>query len=119
MSSVAVCMRLDVFSIQRYRSIITAERLRLGDFTVLVGPNNEGKSNILQALVVGMTELSRSAGSRRAAPLIPQRMQGRETRDYNWKRDFPRSLQESARVPTTIMNFDFSLTDEEIEEFHD
>ncbi len=33
-------MRLERFSIQKYRSIIKAEKLPLGDLTVLVGPNN-------------------------------------------------------------------------------
>ncbi len=51
-------MRLEQFSVQNFRSIEKAEKLPLGDFTVLLGPNNEGKSNILQAMVMGMQELS-------------------------------------------------------------
>jgi AAA ATPase-like protein len=47
-------MLLTQLSIQRYRSIIKTEKLALKQLTVLVGPNNEGKSNILQALVAGM-----------------------------------------------------------------
>lgn len=40
-------MRLVSFSVRRFRSITEAYKLPLGDYSVLVGPNNEGKSNIL------------------------------------------------------------------------
>jgi recombinational DNA repair ATPase RecF len=58
-------MRLVAFSVQKYRSVIAAEKLQLRDLTVLVGPNNEGKSNILQALVTGMGYLSSRRNARR------------------------------------------------------
>lgn len=51
-------MRLELFTVKNFRSINKAEKLPLGEFTVLLGPNNEGKSNILQAMVMGMLELS-------------------------------------------------------------
>jgi AAA15 family ATPase/GTPase len=57
-------MRLGLFSVKNFRSITSAEKLPLGDFTVLVGPNNEGKSNILEALALGMQELSNPTPSR-------------------------------------------------------
>ena len=106
-------MRLERFSIQKYRSIIAAEKLELSDLTVLVGPNNEGKSNILQALVVGMEELS-SPRSRpqRAYP----RRGGRELTRYVWDRDFPLSLKDKGGA--SVMDFDFRLSDEEIEDFY-
>ncbi|MBU2624364.1 MAG: AAA family ATPase [candidate division Zixibacteria bacterium] len=52
-------MRLKEFSAQNYRSITTAYNLPLSEYTVLVGPNNEGKSNILRALGLGLKLLSR------------------------------------------------------------
>ena len=58
-------MRLVQFSVTNFRSILKAERLPLGEFTVLVGPNNEGKSNILQAMVLGMEALSMRPKSNR------------------------------------------------------
>jgi putative ATP-dependent endonuclease of OLD family len=110
-------MRLDYFSVQKYRSIIKAEKLALGDLTVLVGANNEGKSNILQALVVGMGELSspRPGVGRRAAYGRSSRMAG----TYSWVRDFPRSLQAAEPTGKSTMDFDFSLTDDEVEMFHE
>lgn len=42
-------MRIERIRIQGYRSLADLE-LRPGDFTVLVGPNNSGKSNIVDAL---------------------------------------------------------------------
>jgi len=107
-------VRLERFSIQKYRSIIKAEKLPLGDLTVLVGPNNEGKSNILQALVVGMEEL--------ASPRVRRRgVAGRRNREhggYFWDRDFPQSLQAAEPNGHSIMDFDFALTDDEIDDFY-
>jgi predicted ATPase len=110
-------LRLVRLSIQRYRSIIDTERFRLGDFTVLVGPNNEGKSNILQALVTSMSALAglrqRPTGSALRRRVRDERFMG----GYDWERDFPRSLQDSQPDGTSIFNLDFELTTSEIREF--
>jgi AAA15 family ATPase/GTPase len=45
-------MKLKSFTVERYRSITKAKKIRLGRVTVLVGPNNEGKSNLLRSLRV-------------------------------------------------------------------
>jgi len=50
-------MELISFSVQNYRSIAKANRIEVGRSTVLVGPNNEGKSNVLRALVTAMEVL--------------------------------------------------------------
>ena len=106
-------VRLERFSIQKYRSIVAAEKLELRDLTALVGPNNEGKSNILQALVVGVQELSNP----RARPQRAYRRRGsRHVDGYLWERDFPRALQEKGGA--SIMDFDFRLSEDEIEEFY-
>jgi AAA15 family ATPase/GTPase len=55
-------MKLVSFSVQNYRSIAKANRIEVGRYTVLVGPNNEGKSNVLRALVTAMDVLK--TGSR-------------------------------------------------------
>ncbi|MGY8689648.1 MAG: AAA family ATPase [Verrucomicrobiales bacterium] len=52
-------MKLESISVSRYRSISSAKRIRLDQSTVLIGPNNEGKSNILRGLVLAMTVLAR------------------------------------------------------------
>lgn len=50
-------MRLVGFSVKSYRSIVNTERIQLSNKTVIVGPNNEGKSNLLRALILGMNTL--------------------------------------------------------------
>ena len=47
-------MRLSRVSVRKYRSIDKAADFAVGDFTVLVGPNNQGKSNLLRAAVLAM-----------------------------------------------------------------
>ena len=39
-------MKLNKFSVTNYRSITRNSKITLQDFTVLVGKNNEGKSNM-------------------------------------------------------------------------
>ena len=43
-------MRLLSFSVVNYRSITNARKIQTHNMTVLVGKNNEGKSNILRSL---------------------------------------------------------------------
>jgi putative ATP-dependent endonuclease of OLD family len=104
-------MRLERFALSKYRSIIKSDRLPLGDLTVLVGPNNEGKSNLIQGLVTGMQELATRPARR------PLRRRNREAGRYDWDADFPQSLQEAQPNGKTIMNFDFALTEEEVDDF--
>lgn len=47
-------MQLVAFSVTNYRSITKASKLPFRQKTVLIGPNNEGKSNILRALVTAL-----------------------------------------------------------------
>jgi putative ATP-dependent endonuclease of the OLD family len=108
-------MDLVSFSVARYRSIVNAEKLPIGDLTILIGPNNEGKSNILRALVVGMRILSQ------ARPIGIIRGQYRSTtpfqQDYQWDRDFPIQLQTKEPDGDSIFDFEFQLTAEEVADF--
>lgn len=54
-------MNLSAFSVTNYRSITGTSKIPLGDFAVLIGKNNEGKSNILRALAVSMKILTTHA----------------------------------------------------------
>lgn len=45
-------MEICSLELKRFRSITETEKLNLSNFNILIGPNNEGKSNILQALVM-------------------------------------------------------------------
>ncbi len=108
-------MQIVEFSLQRYRSIDRTERLRLGDLTILIGPNNEGKSNILQGLVTGMRLLAsthdRPIPGRRPPTLTRYRV---PRSDYEWERDFPIRLQATKPQGTTIFDFVFKLSPEEV-----
>jgi putative ATP-dependent endonuclease of OLD family len=106
-------MKLVSFSLERYRSIQRAEKLPLGDLTILVGPNNEGKSNILRGLVLGMTVLSvadrvgLTKGRYRASS---RTLLGTSDTRYDWERDFPVALQEKHPEGKTVFDFEFQLT---------
>ncbi|TFV69010.1 ATP-binding protein [Blastococcus sp. CT_GayMR19] len=97
---------------ENYRSIRRAQKLGLEDLTVLVGPNNEGKSNIMRAMVMGMRVLRREslAVSRR---VVIRRVQGHVA--YSYERDCPIDLQQLKKK--TTLEFDFRLTDPEQRDF--
>lgn len=105
-------MRLLSFSVTNFRSITDAHKIPIGDSTVLIGRNNEGKSNVLRALSIAMTALTAHAGE---DPLGTY--EARNTQRYSWRRDFPISLQARARGLESIFRLEFSLTEAEIEEF--
>jgi predicted ATP-dependent endonuclease of OLD family len=105
------------FTVQNYRSITKAHKLPIDRSTILVGPNNEGKSNILKALVAAMQVLTKGRVN------VPQSAstQGRfrHHRFYNWERDFPIGLQAKRPNGESVLILEFRLTDDEIEEFKD
>jgi len=111
-------MKLVVFSLQKYRSIQKAERIQLGNLTVLVGPNNEGKSNILRGLTVGtemLTMPTYRSTSLRGTDLYTVTRRRRDL--YDWERDFPIALQEKQPTGQSIFDFEFELNEVEIEDF--
>lgn len=82
-------MKIISFSVQNYRSIEKAHKIKLKDYNVLIGKNNEGKSNILRALYVCLfciNDFSRFRFSLKHDII-------REEPSYNWERDFPVQLQ--------------------------
>lgn len=48
-------MKISSFSVKNYRSIVEERKINLKDYNVLIGKNNEGKSNILRVLSVCMS----------------------------------------------------------------
>jgi predicted ATP-dependent endonuclease of OLD family len=107
-------MRIESFSVENYRSITSARRIPLGSSTVLIGPNNEGKSNILRALNAAMSALIHYSNEDRHA-FIPRRIRSRDY--YGWKRDFPIKLQGSKKDKKTKITIDFLFNEDEISEF--
>ena len=103
-------MQLVNFSATNYRSITAAHRITFSNVTVLIGKNNEGKSNLLHALEAAMFLLQRHA-------LSETRIYRSDTNAYVWKRDFPIQLQNRRSVNQTILKLEFLLDDAECLEF--
>ena len=109
-------MRLTEFSITNYRSITSASKIKLDNLTVLVGKNNEGKSNLLRALDVAMSAMTlfarygkRAFGSRTIA--------NRAQEEYDWEKDFPLKLQGRSKNTESRFKLLFRLSKEELVEF--
>ena len=103
-------MNLAAFSVTNYRSITGTSKFPVGDFAVIIGKNNEGKSNILRALAVSMKILTTHG--------IPKvGFRPRDTDQYSWRRDFPIALQLRKRELDSRFRLEFSLTAAEVEEF--
>lgn len=109
-------MELKSFSVEKYRSINSAKKIALGRSTILIGPNNEGKSNLLRALVTAMNILTRERHStmrngRHLRGLIYRRDV------YDWERDFPVRLQHKNPNGQSVMLLEFELTEDELQDF--
>lgn len=102
-------MRLSSFSVNNYRSITTAREIQTHNMTVLIGKNNEGKSNILRALSLAMDIMKIYVDEPRALN-YSRYLRGR----YNWEQDYPVSLQERYPNGASSIRLVFELTDEEI-----
>lgn len=105
-------MQLTYFTASNYRSITNAYKIDLKSVTVLVGKNNEGKSNLIKALDLAMEILRYVAVTKRRI-LSP--------RSYNWFEDFPINLQNNKRIKNkqTEFRLDFLLDESEVLQFHD
>jgi len=109
-------MELVSFSVSNYRSITTAYKLPIRQSTILIGPNNEGKSNVLRALVTALEVLQALSGRRISAGRLRSfRVDSRDT--YYWPDDFPISLQEKRPGGESVFDLEFRLTQNEIGEF--
>jgi putative ATP-dependent endonuclease of OLD family len=108
-------MKLTKFSATNYRSITAAHHISFSNVTVLIGRNNEGKSNLLRALEVAMTTLKQHS---QHAQSRPRRFYTAENA-YLWQRDFPIQFQQ--RRPgtgtQTILRPEFLLDEEECLQF--
>lgn len=107
-------MNLRTISVSNYRSITSAKKIRLDRTTVLIGPNNEGKSNILRALVLAMSILTRG---RTIRTIGNTRQIGYSAHGYNWEMDFPIGKQQSNPRGETEIVLEFGLEGDEYAEF--
>lgn len=81
--------------------------------TVLIGPNNEGKSNVLRALVLATTIV---LGKRTPQAHVVFSRVGREP-DYDWERDFPLHLQAEEANGESSFVLEYELTEKEVSDF--
>lgn len=108
-------MKLVYFSVTNFRSITAAHKISLHETTVLIGRNNEGKSNILKGLDTAMTILQTHAMEAGRSRTIFSRK--RDESNYCWDRDFPINLQGRKSGLQTIFKLEFILNEEDIELF--
>jgi predicted ATP-dependent endonuclease of OLD family len=117
-------MKIQKLTIENFRSITKAYEVTFDDLTVLIGPNNEGKSNILYALslaVKGFFDFL-PPQFRRLKSNFRESVRQMPAVDYNWNRDFPVQLQnpltadseESQKEKKTIFVLYFNLSSEEV-----
>ena len=106
-------MKLIEFSVTNYRSITTANKIRIHDYTVLVGKNNEGKSNLLTALNVAMLAVRNNGLLTTKKPFWYKY----NNRIYDWDRDFPVQFQNRKRGLESIFQLKFKLDEDELVAF--
>jgi len=112
-------VRLQSLTIENFRSITTAYKLSLSSSTVLIGPNNEGKSNVLRALVLATRILlGRRAQDFPQAPLHISGPRHRREADYEWERDFPLHLQGKKASGHSVFILEYKLSAAEIGDFN-
>ncbi len=118
-------MHLVSLTVENFRSITTARKIPISRTTTLIGPNNEGKSNILRALAIGMsTLLQRRPPLPRTLPRPsltsnPARRRRRDMHVYNWASDFPLRLQEAESKKNSNITLEFALSQPEILKFRE
>lgn len=108
-------MKLTSITIKNFRSITRAYKVPLRELTVLVGPNNEGKSNVLAALVLALKVLSEGKYTTRRTRLRYRYSDGLD--GYVWQRDYPISLQPGNSEGTSEIVLEFSLSPAELAKF--
>ncbi len=104
-------MKLRSIRVENYRSIVKTQSLSLDDgLTVILGPNNEGKSNLLRAVVLAMecirfvrtTNTNALRGARDTKIRLPRG-------SYDWSTDYPLKLQSKKPNGQTTLTLEFTL----------
>lgn len=119
-------MKLHRITIKNYRSISKKTTFELSDFTSLIGPNNEGKTNILRALTLAFAIIREW----KYRPITRKQLEGMYARrffrqlrlnsgtnlisDFDFDRDYPKHIKKSTSIEIELT---FQLTETEIEEF--
>lgn len=106
-------MRLQNISIQNYRSITSVKSIPLENYSIILGKNNEGKTNVLNAINLAMVTLKSKVVSNRSARLY------REIREYgyDYERDYPVVLKGVPSSLPTKLTLKFELSADEVKDF--
>ena len=87
-------MKITNFSVKNFRSISTAYKLLLGDYSFIVGPNNEGKSNILRSMFLGLDFFKKAQALIKTYPNSQVTVfSTTSVSEYKWELDSPLYLQ--------------------------
>ena len=112
-------MKLISFSVSNYRSITRAHKIEIQDLTILVGKNNEGKSNIIKALSLSMDIIKNYNRIRREWITPPYQKYLFSERDYSWERDFPINYQNKKKgSKKSKFELEFLLSQEELQKIN-
>src|SRR4030065_293542 len=109
-------MKLVAFSVQDYRSITKTHKLHMKGLTLLIGPNNEGKSHILRGVVLAVKIIRVWDRASIYQRKFPSRALLHRT-GYDWERDFPISLQAKKPDGKSTFDLELELSQPEIQEF--
>lgn len=128
-------MRITDVTVGNYRSIGKQTFFSLSDLTTLIGPNNEGKSNLLRALALGLRvieawgqlqdDITRSGELTGPKVLFIYRSLSSRDSDrhqqvnYEWASDYPLGKQTAKSPQPTVVRITFSLSDDEVTEFRE
>ena len=111
-------MKLISFSVSNYRSITRAHKIHLYDLTILVGKNNEGKSNIIKAISLSINIIIRNSREYKKLRSMNY-IHGDCGMDYLWERDFPIASQsKTSGSKNTKFELEFDLSKEELTQFY-
>lgn len=109
-------MKISKFEVNNFRSIISPEAIEFNQYNVIIGVNNIGKSNLINALVLALKLVKQSSymkvlrGDRRGLVSI-------DRNQYNRERDFPKNIKNGERK-NTIFKLTFQLDEEEKDELY-
>ena len=108
-------MKLLSIEIENYRSILKKQKITLDErLSVFIGPNNEGKSNLLRSIAVAMNIIIE-------LKFRPMRYRSERNNssfrisndEYLWEEDFPRQLQKKNPNGKTKLRLEFKLSEKE------
>ena len=107
-------MKVVSFTVKNYRSIVEAHKIMLNDYNVLLGKNNEGKSNILRALSVCMSCIN----DYRHFRFILKKEYQMYNKSYLWENDFPINLRNRKNGRKSIFELELYLDENELLKFN-